>query len=59
MTMYLILSTFTSSPIPLVATIKAPAFSCVVCTLPLNNQHKPEDDVYHLISSHPVVPEPS
>jgi len=32
--MYLVLSTFTSSPISLVATTKASAFSSTVCTLP-------------------------
>jgi len=32
--MYLVLSAFTSSPISLVATTKASAFSFTVCTLP-------------------------
>ena len=34
--MYLVLSAFTSSPISLVATTKASAFSFTVCTLPPN-----------------------
>jgi hypothetical protein len=60
MTMYLVLSAFTSSPISLLATTKASAFSLMVCTLPhdmLNNHHNPEGDVYHLISSHIGLPE--
>ena len=51
MTMYLFLSAFTSSPIFLLATTKASAFSFIVCMLPpniLHDQHKPEADAYHL-----------
>ena len=36
MTMYLILSTFTSSPVFLLVTTKASMFFCLVCTLPPN-----------------------
>ena len=62
MNMYLVLSAFTSSPISLVATTKASAFSFRVCMLPPNiltsyHRHKPEADVYHLVSSHPGLPE--
>ena len=58
--MYLVLSAFTSSPISLVATTKASAFSFTVCTLPPNILTSlPEAGVYHLISSHPGLPEPS
>jgi len=61
MIIYLVLSAFTSSPICLLATTKAPvftfivsAFSFTVCMLP---PHKTEADVYHLISSDPGLPE--
>jgi len=58
--MYLVLSALTSSPISLVAATKASAFSFKVCMLPpvYHHRHKPEPDVYHLVSSHPVLPEP-
>ena len=36
MTMYLVLSAFSSSPISLLATTKFSTFSCIVCTLPSN-----------------------
>jgi hypothetical protein len=57
--MYLILSVFTCRPIPLLAIIK----SCVfqeeyVCFRPtFYQQRKPQADVYHLIPSHPGLPE--
>ena len=58
MTVFLVLSTFASSPVSLLATTKASAFFLIVCMLPPNtlthHQHKPEADVYHLISIHPV-----
>ena len=60
--MYLALSALTSSPISLVAATKASAFSFTVCMPPpsiLTCGHKPEADVYHLVSSHPGLPEPS
>jgi hypothetical protein len=56
--MYLVLSAFTSSPIALVATTKASAFSFTVCTLS-PNMLTPEADAYHLISSHHGLPEPA
>jgi hypothetical protein len=60
MTMYLVLSAFTSSPFSLLAATKASAFLFIACTLPLSkHQHKPEADVYNLISIHPGLPEPS
>jgi hypothetical protein len=54
----LVLSAFTSSPISLLANIEASAFSFTECTFPPNIL-TPEADVYHLISSHPGLPEPS
>ena len=60
--MYLVLSALTSSPFSLVAATKASAFSFRVSMLPpsiLTYRHKPEADVYHLVSSHPGLPEPS
>jgi len=56
--MDLVLSAFTSSPISILATIKASASSFIVCVLPQHPQHKAEADVYHLVSSHPGLPEP-
>jgi hypothetical protein len=57
MTMSLVLSAFASSPVSLLAN-KASGFFFVECTLP-HHQHKPKANVYHLISSHPGLPEPS
>jgi hypothetical protein len=62
MTMYFVLSAFTSSPVPLLATTKTSMFfSKYVCFLPIYEYHlhKPKANVYHLISSHPGLPEPS
>jgi len=62
MTMYLVLSALTSSPISLVAASKASAFPFRVRMLPpsiLTSSNKPEADVYRLVSSHPGLPEPS
>jgi hypothetical protein len=58
MTMYFVLSVFTSSPISLQVTTKASVFFFIVCILP-HHHHEPEADVYHLISSHPGLPESS
>jgi hypothetical protein len=58
MTKYLVLSEFTSSTVSLLTITKASVFFFIVGIL-LPFQHKPEADVYHLISSHPGVPEPS
>ena len=60
--MNLILPAFTSYPVSLLATIKVSAFSFIVCTLHpniLTSSAKAETGVYHLISSHPGLPEPS
>jgi hypothetical protein len=63
MTVYLVLSVFTSRPVSLLAATNASACPFTVCTLPskiyLHYQHKPEADVYQLISIHPGLPEPS
>jgi len=62
MTMYLVLSAFTSSPISLLALPKLLRFP-VQCVRFLStyyyHQHKPEADVHHLISSYPGLPETS
>jgi len=56
-----IFSAFSSSPISLLANTKK--FLCFslqhVCFHPIyhHHQHKPKTDVYHLISSHPALPE--
>ena len=50
MTIYSVLSAFTSRPIGLRATAKASVFCCIVRILPpiiLNHQNKPEDGVYN------------
>jgi hypothetical protein len=57
-----IFSAFSSSPISLLANTKK--FLCFslqyVCFHPIyhHQQHKPKTDMYHLISSHPALPEP-
>ena len=48
--MYLVLSAFTSSPVPLLANTKALAFFLIVCRLPPNILPS-SVDVFHLISS--------
>jgi hypothetical protein len=60
--MCLVLSAFTPRPITLVAATKA----CVFCLqnvhfLPIysHQPHKPEADVYHLVSNQPGLPAPS
>ena len=60
MTMYLVLSAFTSSPVFLLATTKASVFFFDMCVLPNTlYKPKPEAGVYHVISSPPGLPEPS
>jgi len=61
MTMYLVLSAFTSIPVFLLVTINFLRFPLQwIRFLPIyeHHQHKPEADMYHLISSHPGLPEP-
>jgi len=58
MTMYFVLSAFASSPISLQVTTKASVFFFVVCIL-RHLQHEPGVDVYHVVASHPGLPEPS
>jgi hypothetical protein len=51
---------FTSRPLTLLASIKVSVFFFTLCILPpniLTYLHKPEADVYHLMSSHPGLPE--
>jgi len=62
--MYLVLSAFTSKPVSLLATTKNFClflYSVYVHFHPIyeHHQHKPEADVYHLISSHLSLLEPS
>ena len=55
--MYSALAAFTSSPISLQVTTKASVFFFIVRIV--HHQHEPEADVYHVVSSHPGLPEPS
>jgi hypothetical protein len=57
-----VLSAFTSSLVSLLATTKRPCFSLqfVRCRpIYLHYQHELKPDVYHLISSHFGLPQPS
>jgi hypothetical protein len=61
MTKCLDLTAFNSSPVSLLDITEGSAFSFIVCTPRPNMisyQHKPEADVYHLISSYRELPEP-